>query len=128
MGYIYEAMDRAKEAIIKAFNENEEKYSNIFKIIDERWECQLHLPLHVAGHFLNPEYFYFDLEIEKNEEIIARLYACIEKLVPRTEIQDKIMLELSMYKKAKGLFGIPLAERSRKTRAPAKKAFISNLK
>ena len=33
MGYIYEAMDRAKEAIIKAFNENEEKYSNIFKIM-----------------------------------------------------------------------------------------------
>ena len=54
--------------------------------------------------------------------------ACIEKLVPRTEIQDKIMLELSMYKKAEGLFGIPLAERSRKTRAPGKKEFISNLK
>ena len=36
MGYIYEAMDRAKEAIIKSFNENEERYSNIFKIIDER--------------------------------------------------------------------------------------------
>ena len=84
--------------------------------------------MHVAGHFLNPEYFYFNLEIQKNEEIIARLYACIEKLVPRTEIQDKIMLELSMYKKAEGLFGIPLAERSRKTRAPGKKAFISNLK
>ena len=33
-------MDRTKEAIIKAiikaFNENEERYSNIFKIIDER--------------------------------------------------------------------------------------------
>ena len=42
MGYIYETMDRAKEVIIKAFNENEERYSNIFKIIDERWECQLH--------------------------------------------------------------------------------------
>ncbi|XP_075674825.1 uncharacterized protein LOC142644020 [Castanea sativa] len=62
MGYIYEAMDRAKEAIIKAFNENE------------------------------------------------------ERLVPRTKIQDKIMLELSMYKKAEGLLGIPLVERSRKTR------------
>ncbi|XP_023904991.2 uncharacterized protein LOC112016725 [Quercus suber] len=114
MGYIHEAMDRAKEAIIKAFNENEERYSNIFKIIDERWECQLHWPLHAASHFLNLEYFYFDPKIEKNEE----LYACIERLVPRTEIQDKIMLELSMYKKAEGLFGIPLAERSRKTRAP----------
>ena len=30
MGYIYEAMDRAKEAIIKAFNENEEKVFKYF--------------------------------------------------------------------------------------------------
>ena len=103
-------MDRAKEAIIKVFNENEERYSNIFKIIDERWECQLHWPLLAAGHFLNLEYFYFNLKIEKNEE----LYACIENLDPRTEIQDKIMLELSMYKKAEGLFGIPLAFHWRK--------------
>ena len=36
MDYIYVAMDRAKEVIIKDFNKNEEMYSNIFKIIDER--------------------------------------------------------------------------------------------
>ncbi|XP_019427167.1 PREDICTED: uncharacterized protein LOC109335489 [Lupinus angustifolius] len=34
MSYIYEAMDKAKEAIINAFNEN--KYKDVFKIIDER--------------------------------------------------------------------------------------------
>ncbi|KAK9992360.1 hypothetical protein SO802_027345 [Lithocarpus litseifolius] len=112
MGYTYEATDRAQKTIIKAFNENEERYSNIFKIIDDRWECQLHQHLHAADHFLNPEYFYFDSKIEKNEEITVGLYACIEKLVPRTEIQDKIMLELSMYKKVEGLFGIPLSARS----------------
>ena len=36
MGYIYEAMDRAKEAIAKSFNNNEEKYKDIFTIIDKR--------------------------------------------------------------------------------------------
>ncbi|XP_057984783.1 uncharacterized protein LOC110670460 [Hevea brasiliensis] len=35
MGYIYEAMDRAKEAIAKSFDENEEKYRTIFEIIDK---------------------------------------------------------------------------------------------
>ncbi|XP_019460033.1 PREDICTED: uncharacterized protein LOC109359793 [Lupinus angustifolius] len=55
MGYIYEAMDKAKEVIIKAFNEKENKYKDVFKIIDERWNCQLHCPLHAAGHMLNPE-------------------------------------------------------------------------
>ncbi|XP_059283523.1 uncharacterized protein LOC132037084 [Lycium ferocissimum] len=54
MGYIYEAMDRAKEAIAKAFEGNIAKYKDIFKIIDERWQCQLHHPLHAAGHYLNP--------------------------------------------------------------------------
>ena len=31
MGYIYEAMDRIKEAIIKAFKENEEKVFKYFQ-------------------------------------------------------------------------------------------------
>ena len=59
--------------------------------------------MHATGHFLNPEYFYYNPKIEQNEEITAGLYACIKKLVPSIEIQDKIMLELSMYKKAEGL-------------------------
>ncbi|XP_050255037.1 uncharacterized protein LOC126700916 [Quercus robur] len=119
MGYIYEAVDRAKEAIIKTFNENEERYSNIFKIIDKRWECQLHRPLHAAGHFLNLEYFYFDNNIATDHEITAGLCTCIQRLVPSAEIQDKIMAELPIYKKAEGLFGIELTKISRKTTAPA---------
>ena len=38
MGYIYEAMTRAKDTIVRSFNRNEEKYKEIFKIIDKRWE------------------------------------------------------------------------------------------
>ncbi|RVW39587.1 hypothetical protein CK203_090641 [Vitis vinifera] len=49
MGYIYEAMNRAKDTIVKSFNGNEEKYKEIFNIIDKRWEIQLHRPLHAAG-------------------------------------------------------------------------------
>ncbi|KAJ7977287.1 HAT transposon superfamily protein [Quillaja saponaria] len=55
MGYIYEAMDRAKEAIAASFNDNEKhKYELIYSIIDKRWDCQLHRPLHAAGYYLNP--------------------------------------------------------------------------
>ena len=36
MGYIYEAMDRAKKAIAKSFNDREEKYKDVFTIIDKR--------------------------------------------------------------------------------------------
>lgn len=37
MGYIYEAMDRAKEAIQNSFKNNENIYREIFKIIDNRY-------------------------------------------------------------------------------------------
>ncbi|XP_059633699.1 uncharacterized protein LOC132276330 [Cornus florida] len=49
MGYIYAAMDRAKEAIAKSFGGVEDKYSDIFEIIDKRWNVQFHRPLHAVG-------------------------------------------------------------------------------
>ncbi|RVW59767.1 hypothetical protein CK203_096368 [Vitis vinifera] len=36
MGYIYEAMNKAKDTIMRSFNGNEEKYKEIFNIIDKR--------------------------------------------------------------------------------------------
>lgn len=45
MGYIYEAMDRAKMAIQKDCR----YYAEYWKIIDHRWAFQLHTDLHAAG-------------------------------------------------------------------------------
>jgi len=39
MGYIYEAMKKVKETIMKSFNNNESKYNYVFTIIDNRWTC-----------------------------------------------------------------------------------------
>ncbi|XP_009768745.1 uncharacterized protein [Nicotiana sylvestris] len=57
MGYLYEAVNRAKETIEASFERDVRKYEKVFKIIDSRWSNQLHLPLHAAGHPLNPHYF-----------------------------------------------------------------------
>ncbi|XP_059661220.1 uncharacterized protein LOC132307463 isoform X3 [Cornus florida] len=119
MGYIYAAMDRAKEAIAKSFGEVEDKYKDIFEIIDKRWNIQLHRPLHAAGYYLNPGYFYSNPKIEEDEDIANDLYACIARLVPDVKDQDKITEELSLYSKAEGLFGNPFAIRQRSTRGPA---------
>ena len=54
MGFIYEAMDQAKEAIKEAYEGKRQKYLPMWKIIDERWNRQLHRPLHAAGYYLNP--------------------------------------------------------------------------
>ncbi|XP_070003147.1 uncharacterized protein [Nicotiana sylvestris] len=111
MRYIYEAMDRAKEAIVKAFDGNSAKYKDIFKIINERWSCQLHHPLHAVGHYLNPEYFYQNPTIENCKEVTDGLYACKEKLVPSIEVQDKIISEIPLYTRAEQQFGLPIAKK-----------------
>ncbi|KAL5162331.1 hypothetical protein HKD37_07G019464 [Glycine soja] len=77
MGYIYEAMDKAKETIIMFFNSNESKYKDVFAIIDKRWNCQLHKPLHAAAHFLNPEFFYDNTDLEFDFEVTNGLFECI---------------------------------------------------
>ena len=58
MGYIYEAMDLAKEAIKRRYGDEEAKYMPIWEIIDAHRDRKLHPPLHSAGYFLNPQYFY----------------------------------------------------------------------
>ncbi|XP_027915185.1 uncharacterized protein LOC114174548 [Vigna unguiculata] len=55
MSYIYEAMDRAKEQIAANFKNEESRYKKVWKIIDTRWNLQLHIPLHVAAYYLNPK-------------------------------------------------------------------------
>ena len=32
MGYIYEALNRAKDTIVRSFNENEEKYNRYYRM------------------------------------------------------------------------------------------------
>lgn len=58
MGYIYEGMDTAKEAIKTFYKGKESKYIPIWQIIDSRWDKQLHSPLHAVGAYLNLSLFY----------------------------------------------------------------------
>ena len=118
MGYIYEAMDRAKEAIAAAFNKNEARYQEYYDIIDNRWDIQLHQPLHAAGYYLNPEFYYKNPEIEKDKEVSVGLYKCIERMIADVSVQDKIGEQLEIYKRAEGLFGLPMAIRQRTTKSP----------
>lgn len=120
MGYIYEAMDRAKEAIAKSFNEKEESYKKVFEIIDKRWECQLHQPLHACGNYLNPELFYANSNISSDQEIMGGLLDAIERLVPRLEEQDLISNQFSTYANSEGIFGKPMAIRHRSIKSPGK--------
>nr|XP_016445711.1 PREDICTED: uncharacterized protein LOC107770895 [Nicotiana tabacum] len=85
------AMDRAKEAIEKAFDHDRRKYERVFEIIDKRWDDQLHQPLHAAGHILKPGLFYTNNENKTLDLNIWKGYhACVAKLVPDEAMQDRI--------------------------------------
>ncbi|KAL0326696.1 UNVERIFIED_CONTAM: hypothetical protein Sangu_1747600 [Sesamum angustifolium] len=70
MGYIYEVMDRAKEAIAASFSNTKEKYKDVFALIDARWNVQLHRLLHAAGYYLNLEFYYANSNVEQDEEVM----------------------------------------------------------
>eukprot|EP00253_Pinus_taeda_P022532 PITA_22532 len=62
MGYLYEAMDRAKESIRAYYDdkgdEGFQKQLLLWEVIDERSNNALHHPIHVAGIYLNLTFSY----------------------------------------------------------------------
>ncbi|KAK9135007.1 hypothetical protein Syun_014337 [Stephania yunnanensis] len=54
LGFIYGAMDTAKDQIAKNLRGDEGKYKPIWKIIDDSWSAQMHSDLHVVAYYLNP--------------------------------------------------------------------------
>ena len=66
-------MDRAKEAIAKSFNNNEEKYKDIFTIIEKRRELQLHRPLHAAEFIPDGSNSFKDLTSSSNTHRVRQM-------------------------------------------------------
>ncbi|XP_042448918.1 uncharacterized protein LOC122033820 [Zingiber officinale] len=118
MGFIYNAMDCAKEQIPANFNNVKRKFQSILNIIDERWELQLHRPLHAAAYFLNPQYQY-SLDFKVSMELKLTLYQCLDRLVTSQSDRDKIDIQIKDFKNAKGLFGINAAIIARDKKTPA---------
>ncbi|KAG6768985.1 hypothetical protein POTOM_024600 [Populus tomentosa] len=116
MGYVFSGIYRAKETIKKELVKRED-YMVYWNIIDHRWEQQWQTPLHAAGFFFNPKFFY-SIEGDMHNKILSRMFDCIERLVPDTEVQDKIVKELTLYKNAEGDLGKKLAIRARGTLLP----------
>jgi len=118
MGYIYESMDVAKEAIKTKYGNEEAKYMPLWDIIDARWDRQLHSPLHAAGYFLNPAYFYDKTKFSEDGEVGRGLMTCIEKMHSDPEIQNRIITQLQDYRAPSKLFAYSVAIRGRTKMLP----------
>ena len=118
MGYIYESMDLAKEAIKAKYQNDETKYMPLWDIINERWDKQVHSPLHAAGYFLNPTYFYDKTKFSEDGEVGRGLMTCIERMNPDQGVQSRITSQLQDYRTPSKLFAFTNAIRERTKMLP----------
>eukprot|EP00253_Pinus_taeda_P027186 PITA_27186 len=120
MGFIYESMDQAKEHIKTVYKDRVAKYGPIWAIIDERWNNQLHRPIHAAGYFLNPRYHYKAKESGAlRGEVRDGLIDCIDRMIPLESDQLEIHRQVTTFSNASGTFGKNLAKIAREADEPA---------
>ncbi|KAG6483127.1 hypothetical protein ZIOFF_059767 [Zingiber officinale] len=89
------------------------KVSDDVKVIDARWDKQLHSPLHAANCFLNPV-IYFCPSFTKQKEVARGLLITITRLIPDDDVQDKISAQLEEYKASISDFGLSIVIRQSK--------------
>ncbi|KAF3780840.1 hypothetical protein EJ110_NYTH38321 [Nymphaea thermarum] len=117
IGYLYESMDRAKEAIRDNMKGKKKLYMPIWKIIDERWSGQLHRPLHATAYYLNPAVRYLPT-YKKDREVEYGMLDCIDVLVSDSEEQDAIHMSINKYDTTSGTMARDTAVRCRTTMRP----------
>jgi hypothetical protein len=123
MGYLYEAMDRAKEAIrsyyvgkgTPGFN----RHMMLWDLIDTRWTGMLHRPIHAAALYLNPAFSY-QCKFDFDGEVMEGLIECINRMVLDVDTRMNINHEMEMYRDAIGLFGFADAIHARNILNPSK--------
>ncbi|KAJ6428681.1 hypothetical protein OIU84_020365 [Salix udensis] len=118
VGYVYDAMEKAKKSIIEAFDNMESDYASYLNIIDHVWQEEFHSPLHAAACHLNPAVFY-NANFSFNKVIQKGLLDCIETIEPSLSAQVTITSHIKFYEEAVGDFGRPVALHGRESLAPA---------
>ena len=119
MGFIYGAMDKAKEEIAKNLGGEEKDYKEIWEIIDEKWDFQLHQHLHAAAYYLNPRIRYSD-KPSNHPEIKLGLYHCMNRMFKDPNDLEKADLQLDEFQQKNGFFGLRQAQGSYMKRNPSK--------
>ncbi|XP_061353108.1 uncharacterized protein LOC133297896 [Gastrolobium bilobum] len=119
MGFLYQAIFKAREEMIKRFQRNKKKVEPYLQILDRRWDSQLRKNLHAAGYWLNPGCRYNDEEFEKHKFTTSGLLDVIEKYAyGDPDLNSKLTSEMRIFKNAELDFGRPSAKRERNTVMP----------
>nr|XP_025703955.1 uncharacterized protein LOC112805843 [Arachis hypogaea] len=79
MGFLYQAMYKAREDMVKRFQKRKRVVEPYLKILDSRWDLQLKRNLHAAGYWLNPALRFNSAEFDKHKDTISGLLDVIER-------------------------------------------------
>ncbi|MQM12489.1 hypothetical protein Taro_045409 [Colocasia esculenta] len=101
MGYVYKAMDKAKENLRER---NPKAYRKWWAIIDKRWEMTLHHDLHTAGCFFNPTIQYKD-NVHNDGEVMRGTMTVITRLERTMNERLDAMAEVERYRMKLGIYG-----------------------
>lgn len=125
IGFLYGAIDQAKEEIKSNLDDDISKYKEILDIIDQKWDMRKHQrDLHAAACFLNPQ-IHYEPGANFNSSVISGLYNCMDRLIVDSEEKDQVHLEIDQFKGKYGMFGRSQAETTRKKRTPCKHLYFS---
>ncbi|XP_047074502.1 uncharacterized protein LOC124684164 [Lolium rigidum] len=101
MGILYEAMDCAKEEMMRHVGD---KHGDILSWVDKIWDIYLHSPLHAAGYMLNPRVFYKDHACD-DPEVISGIEACITQMANGNYDPKKVKAQTEVYRRKLGSLG-----------------------
>ncbi|XP_031121045.1 uncharacterized protein LOC116024293 [Ipomoea triloba] len=109
MGFLYNAMDEAKEKIAKNLGGEEKDYKEIWEIIDDKWDFQMHRHLHAAAYYLNPRCHYSP-DFSTHPEIKLGLFHYLDELIPNRDDMEKADLQCNAFHSREGFFGLSQAK------------------
>lgn len=122
MGYVYEGMQRAKNAIKTMLQKKKDLYKPYTEIIKARWDRHLKRDLHAAAYFLNPAFSYDEKFQEKNRVVQALLK--IFNINSFNIDLTKAIQEMQLYRERKGSFESNGAKKVAKTIQAGKRILV----
>ena len=101
-GYLYEMMERVKDAIMQCHDNTNFPYDHIWDIFHKRRSDIIH-PIHAVASFLNPAYMYSE-KFKENVELANGLRFALKHLVDEEEKEAFINQAQQYHKKDSNLF------------------------
>jgi hypothetical protein len=117
IGYIYESMTKVMDSIRTYYIMDEGKCKSFLDIVEQKWQVELHSPLHSAAAFLNPSIQY-NPEVKFFTSIKEEFYHVLDKVLTVPDQRQGITVELHAFRKAQGMFGSNIAKEARNNTSP----------